>query len=140
VWKQATHFIDKERVNMLVKVETSNAPQAIGPYVQAMEMGDLIFTSGQIPLTPAGELVGEGIEEQTHQVLKNIQAVLLAAGSDLNHVIKTTLFIKDMNQFQIINRIYAEYFNEHKPARSCVEVARLPKDVLIEMEVIARKR
>jgi 2-iminobutanoate/2-iminopropanoate deaminase len=138
VWKQATHFIDKERV--LVKVETSNAPQAIGPYVQAMEMGDLIFTSGQIPLTPAGELVGEGIEEQTHQVLKNIQAVLLAAGSDLNHVIKTTLFIKDMNQFQIINRIYAEYFNEHKPARSCVEVARLPKDVLIEMEVIARKR
>ncbi|AUS07532.1 RidA family protein [Laceyella sacchari] len=125
---------------MLVKVETSNAPQAIGPYVQAMEMGDLIFTSGQIPLTPAGELVGEGIEEQTHQVLKNIQAVLLAAGSDLNHVIKTTLFIKDMNQFQIINRIYAEYFNEHKPARSCVEVARLPKDVLIEMEVIARKR
>jgi 2-iminobutanoate/2-iminopropanoate deaminase len=140
VWKQATHFIDKERVNMLVKVETSNAPQAIGPYVQAMEMGDLIFTSGQIPLTPAGELVGEGIEEQTHQVLKNIQAVLLAAGSDLNHVIKTTLFIKDMNQFQIINRIYAEYFNEHKPARSCVEVARLPKDLLIEMEVIARKR
>jgi 2-iminobutanoate/2-iminopropanoate deaminase len=125
---------------MLVKVETSNAPQAIGPYVQAMEMGDLIFTSGQIPLTTAGELVGEGIEEQTHQVLKNIQAVLLAAGSDLNHVIKTTLFIKDMNQFQIINRIYAEYFNEHKPARSCVEVARLPKDVLIEMEVIARKR
>ncbi|PRZ13221.1 endoribonuclease L-PSP [Laceyella sediminis] len=125
---------------MLVKVETSNAPQAIGPYVQAMEMGDLIFTSGQIPLTPAGELVGKGIEEQTHQVLKNIQAVLLAAGSDLNHVIKTTLFIKDMNQFQIINRIYAEYFNEHKPARSCVEVARLPKDVLIEMEVIARKR
>ncbi|TCW36576.1 RidA family protein [Laceyella sacchari] len=125
---------------MLVKVETSNAPQAIGPYVQAMEMGDLIFTSGQIPLTPAGELVGEGIEEQTHQVLKNIQAVLSAAGSDLNHVIKTTLFIKDMNQFQIINRIYAEYFNEHKPARSCVEVARLPKDVLIEMEVIARKR
>ncbi|MFC7443365.1 RidA family protein [Laceyella putida] len=125
---------------MLVKVETNKAPQAIGPYVQAMEMGDLIFTSGQIPLTPAGELVDGGIEEQTHQVLKNIQAVLAAAGSDLNHVIKTTLFIKDMDQFQTINGIYAEYFSEHKPARSCVEVARLPKDVLIEMEVIARKR
>lgn len=122
------------------KVETANAPQAIGPYVQAMEMGELIFTSGQIPLTPAGELVEGGIEEQTRQVLKNIEAVLVAAGSDLNHVIKTTLFIKEMDQFQTINQIYAEVFGDHKPARSCVEVSRLPKDVLIEMEVIARKR
>ncbi|SFJ35384.1 RidA family protein [Thermoflavimicrobium dichotomicum] len=122
------------------KIETAHAPQAIGPYSQAIEVGDFIYTSGQIPLTPAGELAGADIETQTHQVLKNIQAVLEAAGSDLNHVVKTTLFIKDMNQFAKINEIYGEYFKEHQPARSCVEVARLPKDVLIEMEVVALKR
>ncbi|MBA4495824.1 RidA family protein [Paenactinomyces guangxiensis] len=122
------------------KVETNEAPQAIGPYSQAIQAGELIFTSGQIPLTPQGELVEADIEKQTHQVLQNIRAVLRAAGSDLDHVIKTTLFIKDMNQFQQINAVYAEYFSDHQPARSCVEVARLPKDVWIEMEVIARKK
>jgi 2-iminobutanoate/2-iminopropanoate deaminase len=124
----------------MLKIETNFAPQAIGPYSQAIQVGDLIFTSGQIPLTPAGDLIEADIEKQTHQVLKNIKAVLEAAGSDLNHVIKTTLFIKDMNQFIKINAIYSEYFTDHKPARSCVEVARLPKDVLIEMEVIAKKK
>jgi 2-iminobutanoate/2-iminopropanoate deaminase len=124
-------------MTMLKKVETKQAPQAIGPYSQAMVSGNLVFTSGQIPLTPAGDLVDGGIETQTRQVLENVKAVLEAAGSDLNHVIKTTLFIKDMNQFQKINEVYAEYFSDHQPARSCVEVARLPKDVLIEMEVVA---
>lgn len=122
------------------KIETEHAPQAIGPYSQAIQVGDFIYTSGQIPLTPQGELVEADIEKQTRQVLQNIRAVLEAAGSDLEHVIKTTLFIKDMNQFQQINAIYAEYFSKHQPARSCVEVARLPKDVLIEMEVVAQKR
>jgi 2-iminobutanoate/2-iminopropanoate deaminase len=125
---------------MLKKVETSQAPQAIGPYSQAMVAGDLVFTSGQIPLTPEGEIVEADIVKQTHQVFSNIRAVLQAAGSDLDQVIKTTLFIKDMNQFQQINEIYAEYFTDHKPARSCVEVARLPKNVLIEMEAIARRK
>lgn len=124
----------------MLKIETKNAPQAIGPYSQAIQVGDMIYTSGQIPLTPQGELVEADIEKQTHQVLQNVRAVLEAAGSGLDHVVKTTLFIKDMNQFQQINAIYAEYFGDHKPARSCVEVARLPKDVLIEMEVIAKKK
>nr|WP_304650719.1 MULTISPECIES: RidA family protein [unclassified Thermoactinomyces] len=127
-------------MGMIKQVQTEKAPQAIGPYSQAVELGELIFTSGQIPLTPEGELAGSDIATQTHQVLKNIGAVLEAAGSDYNHVIKTTIFIKDMNQFQQINEIYAQYFSGHKPARSCVEVARLPKDVLIEMEVIAKKK
>ncbi|TCP64641.1 RidA family protein [Baia soyae] len=122
------------------KIATSNAPQAIGPYVQGMVVGDMIFTSGQIPLTAEGALVTGGIVEQTHQVLRNVEAVLQEAGSTLEQVVKTTLFIKDMNQFQTINEIYAEYFMDHRPARSCVEVARLPKDVLIEMEVIAVKK
>ncbi|MDQ0418287.1 2-iminobutanoate/2-iminopropanoate deaminase [Croceifilum oryzae] len=122
------------------KIATKKAPQAIGPYVQGMIVGDMIFTSGQIPLTAEGELVAGGIVEQTHQVLRNVGAVLQEAGVGLEQVVKTTLFIKDMNQFQMINEIYAEYFIEHRPARSCVEVARLPKDVLIEMEVIAVKK
>ncbi|SDY95251.1 RidA family protein [Thermoactinomyces sp. DSM 45892] len=122
------------------KIETNHAPQAIGPYVQGMVVGDMIFTSGQIPLTAKGELVAGGIVEQTHQVLRNVEAVLQEAGVGLTQVVKTTLFIKDMNQFQTINEIYAEYFTDHRPARSCVEVARLPKDVLIEMEVIAVKK
>lgn len=124
---------------MLKKVQTDKAPQAIGPYSQAVETGDWIFTSGQIPLTPDGELVAGGIEEQTRQVLENLKSVLEAAGSGLEHVVKTTIFLRDMNQFQTVNEIYGWYFKEHQPARSCVEVSRLPKDVLIEIEVIAKK-
>ena len=124
---------------MLKKVQTEKAPQAIGPYSQAVETGEWIFTSGQIPLTPDGELVGGGIEEQTRQVLENVKSVLEAAGSGLEQVVKTTIFLKDMNQFQTVNEIYGGYFKEHQPARSCVEVSRLPKDVLIEIEVIAKK-
>jgi 2-iminobutanoate/2-iminopropanoate deaminase len=122
----------------LKAVETAAAPAAIGPYSQAIQMGNLIFTSGQIPLTPAGDLVEGVIEAQTHQVIRNVQAVLQASQSDLSQVLKVMLFIKDMNHFQDMNTVYQEYFKEHKPARSCVEVARLPKDVLIEMEVIAK--
>jgi 2-iminobutanoate/2-iminopropanoate deaminase len=118
-------------------IHTNQAPQAIGPYSQAIQVGNFLYTSGQIPLTPEGELVSEDVREQTHQVLENITAILAEAGAKLESVVKTTIFIKDMNHFQAINQVYSEYFSEHKPARSTVEVARLPKDVLIEMEVIA---
>jgi 2-iminobutanoate/2-iminopropanoate deaminase len=118
-------------------VSTSEAPAAIGPYAQAVRSGNLLFTSGQIPLTAAGELVAGGIEEQTHQVLKNLHAVLAAENVTFKDVIKTTVFLKDMNQFATFNSIYASYFGEHTPARSTVEVARLPRDVFVEIEVIA---
>jgi len=120
-------------------VSTPNAPAAIGPYSQAVTFGNLIFTSGQIPLTAEGSLVQGGIEEQTHQVFRNLAAVLGAAGATFRDVVKATVFIKDMNQFATVNEIYASYFGDHKPARSTVEVARLPKDVLVEIELIAMK-
>lgn len=116
---------------------TSQAPAAIGPYSQATIFGNMIWTSGQIPLTPDGQIVEGGIEAQTHQVFRNLQAILSAAGATLRDVVKATVFIKNMEQFAEVNRIYAEYFGDHKPARSTVEVARLPKDVLIEIECIA---
>jgi 2-iminobutanoate/2-iminopropanoate deaminase len=118
-------------------IQTNKAPEAIGPYSQGMVINNMFYSSGQIPLTPAGNMIKGEIQEQTHQVFKNMKAVLEAANASLETVVKTTLFIKDMSDFPIINEIYAEYFTEHKPARSCVEVARLPKDALIEMEVIA---
>jgi 2-iminobutanoate/2-iminopropanoate deaminase len=118
-------------------IQTDLAPQAIGPYSQAVQMGSLLFTSGQIPLSKDGELVQGGIKEQATQVLENLQAVLAAAGCDLTDVIKTTVFIKDMNEFAELNEIYEHYFGQTKPARSCVEVARLPKDVKVEIECIA---
>lgn len=118
-------------------VSTPEAPAAIGPYAQAVRTGNLLFTSGQIPLTPAGELVKGGIQEQTHQVLTNLRAVLAAEGSTFQNVVKATVFLKDMNQFAEFNSVYASYFGEHTPARSTVEVARLPKDVFVEIELIA---
>ncbi|WP_059105312.1 RidA family protein [Shouchella shacheensis] len=118
-------------------VHTTNAPQAIGPYAQGIIVNNLVYSSGQIPLTASGDLVATTVEEQTHQVFANIKAVLAEAGSSLEQVVKTTVFIKDMNDFPLINEVYGEYFSEHQPARSCVEVARLPKDVQIEIEVIA---
>lgn len=123
--------------NGLEAIATNQAPAAIGPYSQAMKLGNLLFTSGQIPLTAQGVLVEGGIEEQTHQVFSNLKAVLAEAGTSFDKVIKATVFIKDMNQFAQINAIYESYFGNHKPARSCVEVARLPKDVLVEIELIA---
>ncbi|MDI3547441.1 MAG: 2-iminobutanoate/2-iminopropanoate deaminase [Halanaerobiales bacterium] len=119
-------------------INTDKAPAAIGPYSQAIKVGDFLFVSGQIPLVPETmELLEGNIEEQTRQVLENVGAILAEAGLDYSAVVKTTLFISNMDDFARINEVYAEYFSEHKPARACVEVARLPKDVGIEMEVIA---
>lgn len=118
-------------------ISTTEAPAAIGPYSQAIKIGGLLFTSGQIPLDASGTLVEGGVEEQTHQVFRNLKAVLAEAGASFEDVVKATVFLKDMNQFATVNGIYASYFGDHKPARSAVEVARLPKDVLVEIEVIA---
>ncbi|MCS0824614.1 RidA family protein [Cytobacillus firmus] len=122
---------------MMKIVQTKNAPAAIGPYSQGIVVNNLFYSSGQIPLTTEGDLLKGDIKEQTHQVFKNLQAVLKKAGSSLESVVKATVFIKNMNDFPRINEVYGEYFHTHKPARSCVEVARLPKDVLIEIEVVA---
>ena len=120
-------------------VSTDKAPAAIGPYSQANIFGDFVFTSSQVPLDPAtGDIVGTTIEEQTRQVFKNMKAILETAGSSLDKVLKTTVFIKNMNDFGKMNEIYAEFFTEGSyPSRSAVEVARLPKDVLVEIETIA---
>lgn len=119
-------------------IHTENAPAAIGPYSQAVKAGNLLFVSGQVPFVPETMEIVEGdVKAQTAQSLKNLQAILKEAGSDFSNVVKTTVFIKDMNEFAQINEVYAEYFGENKPARACVEVARLPKDVKVEIELIA---
>jgi 2-iminobutanoate/2-iminopropanoate deaminase len=119
-------------------IATDKAPAAIGPYSQAVKVGNLLFTSGMIPIDPAtNTLVEGGIEVQAERALENVKNLLEASGSSLEKVVKTVVFIKDMNDFAKVNEIYAKYFTENYPARSCVEVARLPKDVLIEMEAIA---
>jgi 2-iminobutanoate/2-iminopropanoate deaminase len=117
-------------------ISTTKAPAAIGPYSQAMRIGNLVFTSGQIPLDTSGNLVEGGIEEQTKQVLKNLTAIAESVGATLADTVKATVFLKDMNQFAAFNAIFAEAFGSHKPARSTIEVARLPRDVLIEIELI----
>lgn len=119
-------------------IATDKAPAAIGPYSQAVKTGNLIFTSGMIPIDPAtNTLVEGGIEVQTTRAIENLKALLEASGSGLDKVVKTVVFIKDMNDFAKVNEIYATFFTDAYPARSCVEVARLPKDVLIEIEAIA---
>lgn len=121
-------------------ISTDKAPKAIGPYSQAIEFNNMIYTSGVIPVNPeTNELVNGSIEEQAEQAIKNLATLLIEAGSSVDNVIKTTVFIKDMNDFAKVNEIYASYFTKDCPARSCVEVARLPKDVLIEIEAIAYK-
>lgn len=121
-------------------IQTKQAPQAIGPYSQAILVGDTLYASGQIPVVPAtGAVVSDQVEEQARQVLENVKAVVEAAGFTLEDVVKTTVFIKNMEHFAQINAVYSEYFPENSPARSCVEVARLPKDVLLEMDAIAVK-
>lgn len=119
------------------KIHTDNAPAAIGPYSQAVKVGDFIFTSGQIALVPeSGNVEAEGIVAQTEQVMKNLSAVLSAAGSSMEKAVKTTCFLADMNDFAAFNEVYGKYFTS-KPARSCVAVKTLPKNVLVEVEVIA---
>ena len=120
-------------------ISTSNAPAAIGPYSQAIEVNGMVYTSGQIPVNPATGEIADSIEGQARQVMENVKNLLEAAGTSMGNVVKTTVFIKDMNDFGKINEIYAEYFEVACPARSCVEVARLPKDVLMEMEAVAVK-
>ncbi len=118
-------------------IQTPNAPQAIGPYSQAVKVGNTLYTSGQIALTPAGEMLEGDIKVQTQQVLANLKAVLEASGSSMNQVIKTTIFLDSMADFGVVNEIYAEAFGSHKPARSTVAVQTLPKNALVEIDAIA---
>lgn len=119
-------------------IHTKNAPAAIGPYSQAIKAGNMLFVSGQIPIDPeTGTLVIGGIEASTHRVMKNIEAILKEAGCDFNHVVKTTIFLKNFDDFAKVNAVYASYFTSDFPARETVEVARLPKDVEIEISVTA---
>ena len=120
-------------------ISTTNAPAAIGPYSQAIEANGFVFASGQIPVNPETGEIPEGIEAQAEQVMKNVKNLLEAAGTSVDQVVKTGVFIRNMDDFATINGIYAKYFAKDCPARSCVEVARLPKDVLLEMEAIAVK-
>lgn len=119
-------------------ISTKKAPAAVGPYSQAIKAGGFLFVSGQIPINPeTGELVTGDIKAQTHQVLKNVKAILEEAGLTMDDVVKATVFISDMDQFAAVNEVYAKYFGDVPPARACVEVARIPKDVGVEVEVIA---
>ena len=119
-------------------ISTENAPGAIGPYSQAVKAGNMIFCSGQIPIDPAtGEFVSSDVAEQNRQVLKNLSAVLEAAETDLNNVVKTTVFLADMNDFTAMNEVYAEFFSDNKPARATVQAARLPRDARVEIDCIA---
>lgn len=123
---------------MKQKILTKNAPAPIGPYSQGVVAeGKFLFVSGQIPLTPDGNMAGDTIEEQTHQSIKNIEAILKEAGLSLKNVVKTTVLMQDLADFAKMNEIYGSYFNESKPARAAFQVARLPKDALIEIEAIA---
>ena len=120
-------------------IHTDKAPAAVGPYSQAIQEGNMLFTSGQLGLVPETGAMPEGVEAQAEQSLANLGAILTEAGFEKTDVVKTTVFIKDMNDFAAVNKIYAEFFGGHKPARSCVEVARLPKDGLVEVEAVAVK-
>lgn len=123
---------------MIKAITTNKSPKAIGPYSQAIIAENMIYISGQIPIDPqTGNVVSDDIEKQTKQVLENLKNILIEAGSNLSSVVKTTVYIKDMNSFPKINEIYASYFKEPFPSRACVEVSRLPKDVLIEIEAVA---
>jgi len=125
---------------MIRIIETKKAPAAVGPYSQAIEVGNLIFTSGQLPIIPqTGDLISDNIEKATQRSLENIKEILEAAGSSLDKVVKVNIFISDMSNFSKVNEVYAKYFTKNKPARSCVEVSKLPKDGIIEIEAIAKK-
>jgi 2-iminobutanoate/2-iminopropanoate deaminase len=119
-------------------ISTNNAPAAIGPYSQAVKVGNLLYTSGQLAINPTtGELINDDIKKATAQSLNNVKAILEEAGTSLDKVVKTLVFLKDMNDFAAMNEVYAQYFNTNPPARSCVQAAKLPKDAIVEIEVIA---
>ncbi len=119
-------------------VTSAKAPAAIGPYSQAIKAGDFVFVSGQIPIEPdSGTLITDDIQKATRQVLTNIREILIAAGSTLENIVKATIFLTDMNDFQQVNEAYAEFFPHEPPARACIEVSRLPKDAIIEIEAVA---
>lgn len=120
-------------------ISTDKAPGAIGPYSQAIEVNNMVYTSGVIPVDPQTGVIPDGVEAQANQAFSNLKNLIEASGANINQVVKTTVFIKEMNDFAKINEIYATYFTEPFPARSCVEVARLPKDVLLEIEAIVAK-
>ncbi|ORX63173.1 endoribonuclease L-PSP [Hesseltinella vesiculosa] len=125
-------------MSTLSRVQSAKAPAAIGPYAQAIKVNGLVFTSGSLPVDPqSGDVVSGGIQSQTNQSLTNMAEVLKASGSSLKDVVKTTVFLQDMNEFAQMNEVYAKFFAEHQPARSCVQVARLPKDVAVEIECVA---
>lgn len=129
----------KHRMSNFTFTSTTNAPRAIGPYSQAVSVGSMIYTSGQIGFDPITMELKQGLENQANQVMENLKAVLEGSDSNLNNVIKTTVFLKDMNDFAAFNEIYMNHFQSHRPARSCVQVARLPKDALVEVECIAAR-
>ena len=123
---------------MATIINTKNAPEPIGPYNQSVRTGNLLFVSGQVPfIAETMELVNHSVEAETHQVMKNLKAILNKAGLDLSNIVKASIFCKDLNDFTRINEVYGSYFNENYPARECVEVSRLPKDVNVEISVIA---
>jgi len=133
-------YIFGKDIYMKIEIDTEKAPKAIGPYSQGLDTGTFVFTSGQIPANPeTGRIESEKIVQQTRQALENLKNVIISSGSDMSKVIKTTLYIKNMDDFHIINEIYSEYFSKPYPVRSCVEVARLPKDALIEIDAVATK-
>jgi 2-iminobutanoate/2-iminopropanoate deaminase len=122
------------------QVATSKAPGAIGPYSQAIIAGNWVYTSGQLGMDPETAALADNVQEQAHQSLSNVKAILEEAGASMDHVVKTTVYLKDMNDFAAVNEVYATFFTEPYPARSAVEVARLPKDALVEIEAVARKK
>jgi 2-iminobutanoate/2-iminopropanoate deaminase len=122
---------------MIKVITTDKAPTAVGPYSQALAVNGFVFCSGQIGIDPKTNKLVDGIEKQTRQVMENLREVISAGGSDFNHVVKTTIYLSDMNNYGLVNQIYGEYFTDNKPARATVEVSRLPKDCLIEIEAIA---
>jgi len=133
------YHILEEQIIMKKIISTITAPAAIGPYSQAVQIGDMLYTSGQIPLNPQTmEIESDDVAAQTKQVMENIKAVLAAADTNLESVIKCTIFLADMNDFAKVNEVYGAYFTQNPPARSCVEVARLPRDVKVEIECIAQ--
>lgn len=133
-------YNQKRGKSMKTQISTKNAPAAIGPYSQAIEVNGMVYTSGMIPINPqTGELVNGSVEEQAEQAFTNLKALIEASGSSMDKVVKTVVFIKNMDDFAKINAIYEKYFTEPYPARSCVEVARLPKDVALEVEAVTIK-